>query len=191
MSDGNSPSTTPRTDFHRPDTRSLEITVIYENRFIADDATEVFTYALLRTVGIDCTLYGNQSKSGDMLLPNDKKLSIKSTFTSGVANIKLMNKLGGGHREWDTATLFVVSNVGIIFGAPDMIDNSEIRDVSDGTESTKKGLLSLIRNQKNVFNMEIDQKPPSEMTGFSHKGEHCGSTPNTFRNGIHYITKVI
>lgn len=132
-------------------------------------AVEVFTYALLRSVGIDCTLYGDQSKSGDILLPNDKKLSVKGAFSGGVANIKLMNKLGEGDRIWNTATLFVVSNVGIVFGTPSMVDASDIKDVKDGVELRKRGLESLINNPSNLFVMEIARKPPTEMTGFSHK----------------------
>ncbi len=54
-------------------------TAIYENRFIAGGAVEVFAFALLRTVGIECTLYGDQAMVGDILLPNDRKLSVKSS----------------------------------------------------------------------------------------------------------------
>ena len=144
-------------------------TTIHENRFVVGGAVEVFTYALLRTVGIDCTLYGSQSRSGDILLPNDRKLSVKGTFVGGPTNIKLMNKQGGGYRQWDTATLFVVSNVGIVFGAPDMVDEQYVRDTDDGMELKKAGLVDLIADPANVMPMEIERKPPTEMTGFSHK----------------------
>ena len=70
-------------------------TTIYENRFIAGGAVEVFTYALLRSVGIDCTLYGNQSKSGDILLPDGKILSVKGAFTGGATDIRLFEQTGG------------------------------------------------------------------------------------------------
>lgn len=144
-------------------------TTIYENRFVVGGAVEVFTYALLRSVGIDCNLYGDQSKSGDILLPNDRKLSVKSTFTGGPTNVTLMNKRGGGTREWDTATMFIVSEVGIVFGAPDMVGPEHIRDVSDSVELHKTGLAVLIEDRTNVIEMEISRKPPTEMTGFSHK----------------------
>ena len=144
-------------------------TTIHENRFVVGGAVEVFTYALLLTVGIDCTLYGSQSRSGDILLPNDRKLSVKGAFVGGPTNVKLMNKQGGGDREWDTATLFVVSGIGIVFGAPDMVIGEHVRDTSDGVELRKAGLVALIENPANVMQMEIVQKPPTEMTGFSHK----------------------
>ena len=144
-------------------------TTIHENRFIVGRAVEVFTCALLRSVGIDCTLYADQAKYGDILLPNDRKISIKGSFVGGITNVKLINKLGGGHREWTTATFFVVSEIGIIYGSPDMVAAEHIRDVSDGTQITTAGMKTLSENPANVLEMEILRKPPTEMTGFSHK----------------------
>jgi len=144
-------------------------TTIYENRFVVGGAVEVFTYALLKSVGIDCTLYGDQAKSGDILLPNDRKFSVKGSFTGGVSEIRLLNKLGGGFREWDTATLFVVANVGIVYGTPAMVDDLHIKDMKDAIVLKKEGLKSLIENDENVFEMEIAQKPPTETTAFSLK----------------------
>ena len=57
-------------------------TTIYENRFIVGGAVEVFTYALLCTVGIDCKLYSDP-KSGNIQLQNDKELSVKGSFRGG------------------------------------------------------------------------------------------------------------
>lgn len=144
-------------------------TTIYENRFVVGGAVEVFTYALLRSVGLDCTLYGDQAKSGDILLPNDKKLSVKGTFTGGASDIRLMNKQGGGERIWDTATLFVISNVGIVYGTPEMVDPGYIQDAHDAVVLKRRGLQSIMNERANVFEMDIRQKPPTEMTGFSHK----------------------
>ncbi len=144
-------------------------TTIYENRFITGGAVEVFTYALLRSVGIDCTLYGSQSHAGDILLPNDRKLSVKGSFVGGPNSVTLLNKRGGGERRWEAATLFVVSEVGIVFGAPDMVDAEHVRDAGDSIELKKAGLSSLIDDPENVIEMEIVRKPPTEMTGFSHK----------------------
>ncbi len=144
-------------------------TTIYENRFVVGGAVEVFTCALLRVVGIDCTLYGSQATAGDLLLPNDKKLSIKGSFTGGFNAIKLLNQMGKGARAWTTATLFVISDAGIIFGAPDMVEPEHIKGTGDGTELTGKGLKFLASNPDNVFSVEIPQKPPTEMAGLSHK----------------------
>lgn len=144
-------------------------TTIHENRFVVGGAVEVFTYGLLRSVGVDCNLYGNQSPKGDILLPNDRKLSVKGAFTGGASEIKLINQLGTGRREWDTATLFVISEVGIVFGTPDMVEDEHIRYPSDGTALKKVGLQRLIDDSKNVFRMDIAKKQPTEKTGFSQK----------------------
>ena len=148
-------------------------TTIYENRFTVGGAVEVFTYALLRSVGIDCALYGNQAKSGDILLPNDRKLSVKSSFTGGPADIRLLNKQGGGARKWDVATLFVLSEVGIVFGAPDMVSEEWIQDVSDAVVLKRKAIAALIKNPSNVIQIKIIKKPPTEMTGLSHKASNA------------------
>ena len=144
-------------------------TTVYENRFVVGGAVEVFTCALLRSVGIDCTLYSDISKSGDILLPNDKKLSLKATFKGGLTSIRLLNKMGEGERIWDTATLFVVAEIGVIYGTPDMVLPEHIKDVTDAVELKRAGLKQLTENEANIFNVHISRKPPTEMTGFSHK----------------------
>lgn len=144
-------------------------TTIHENRFTTGGAVEVFTYALLCSVGIDCTLYADQSKSGDILLPNDKKLSLKGTFTGGAADVKLINQLGEGNRSWVTATLFIISEVGMVYGDPSMVDGEYIKPVSDGLTLKRKAVVELMEDPSNIFPMNLSRKPPTEMTGFSHK----------------------
>ena len=148
-------------------------TTIHENRFVVGGAVEVFTYALLRSVGIDCALYADQTMSGDILLPRDRKLSVKGVFTGGANSVKLINKLGEGDRPWNTATLFVVSEVGIVYGSPDMVAPEHIKDVKDGIQLTKQGIATLMDNSTNVYPMELARKPPTEMTGFSHKASNA------------------
>lgn len=143
-------------------------TTIYENRFVVGGAVEVFTFALLRIVGIDCTLYGDQAQAGDILLPNDRKLSVKGCFR-GVSDIRLLNQMGEGDRDWGTATLFVVSGIGIVFGAPDMVAAEHLKSTGDAKVLKKAGLQTLISDPSNLIEMKIAQKPPTEMTGFSHK----------------------
>lgn len=143
-------------------------TTIYENRFVVGGAVEVFTYALLRSVGIDCKLYGDQAAGGDILLPGDRKLSVKSRFTPR-GHVTLLNKRGQGARTWQTATLFVLSGVGIVFGAPDMVDRAHLTDTGDAQNISQKGLAALVADTENVLPMEIAQKQPTEMTGFSDK----------------------
>lgn len=144
-------------------------TTIRENRFLAGGAVEVFTYALLCSVGIDCQLYADQSMEGDLLLPNHKMLSVKGTFTGGAGDVKLMNKLGSSNWEWTTATLFVISEVGIVYGTPNMVNSDDIRDSGDGVVLKRRAVRGLIEKLDNVFPMNLPRKPPPEMTGFSYK----------------------
>ncbi len=144
-------------------------TTIYENRFVAGGAVEVFTYALLRSVGIDCTLYGDQAKSGDILLPNDRKLSVKGIFKGSVGDVRILNQMGGGDREWNTATLFVVSGTGIVFGAPDMVAPDHVKPTGDAKVLKRVGLQVLVDDPANVIEMEIARKPPTVAAGFSQK----------------------
>lgn len=143
-------------------------TTIYENRFIAGGAVEVFTYALLRSVGISCNLYGDQAKGGDILLPRDRKLSVKSNLV-GVRPVRLLNKMGKRRPKWNTATLFVVAGIGIVFGAPDMVASSHLETTGDALVLRTRGLRALINKPSNVVPMDIARKPPTEVTGFSHK----------------------
>lgn len=94
---------------------------------------------------------------------------MKGSFTGKRDAIGLMNKRGEGFRPWSTATLFVVSGEGIVFGSPKMVSPEHVRDSGDQVILTYRGLRSLIENPNNVFPMEIAQKPPTEMTGFSQK----------------------
>ena len=144
-------------------------TTIYENRFVTGGAVEIFTCALLRSVGLDCTLYAAQEKSGDLLLPGGKQLSVKCTFTGGATDIKLMNQLGSGERPWQTATLFIVSEVGIVYGDPDMADEDNIQQTSDGVVLKRRALVQIISNPANVFSLRLPRKPSSQVTGFSQK----------------------
>ena len=105
---------------------------------------------------------------GDILLPNDGKISIKGTF-KGIADVRLLNKMGEGDREWKIATLFVVSGLGVVFGAPDMVDETHLKNVEDAVVIKKEGLKVLANNPNNVISMKIAQKPPTEVAGFSQK----------------------
>lgn len=145
-------------------------TTIHENRFVVGGAVEVFTYALLRSVDIDCTLCGDQTPGGDILLSNGRMLSLKSNFR-GLGDIRLLNKMGTGDRVWDTVTLFVISGVGIVFGAPDMVAAEHLKATEDAKLIKKAGLQALIDNedQDNVFRMAIAEKPPTQEARASHK----------------------
>lgn len=144
-------------------------TTIYEYRFTAGGAVKFLTYALLRSVGIDCTPDEDQSHPGDILLSNGRKFLVKGVFTGGPDRVRLMNKLGEGHQTWDTATLFVVSDVGLVYGSRDMVAEEYIKDVNDGTVLTRAGLQYLIGIPDNLFKVKIARKPPAETAGSNEK----------------------
>ena len=157
-------------------------TTIPENRFVVGGAVEVFVYALLKSVGADVNLYANQSTKGDILLPNDKKLSVKSSFR-GVQAIKIINQQGVGVREWSTATVFVVSGVGIVYGTPEMVDDEYIQHTGDGLALKRRGLRQIIEDERNVINIAVPHKPPTEMVGFSHKASTAFARQILFETG--------
>ena len=143
-------------------------TSVYENRFVVGGALEVFTLGLLRTAGVRCELVSEQATGGDILLDNDAMFSVKSSLV-GISDIRLINQMGKGERHWSTATLFVVSQVGIVFGTPEMIPASEIKAAGDALVLKKKGLNSLISNNKNVIPLNIPIKPSSKLISSSMK----------------------
>lgn len=147
-------------------------TTIYENRFVVGGAVEVFTCALLRSVGLDCRMYADQETAGDLLLPGGRRISVKGLFVGGPTNVKLINQLGGigRDREWKTATLFIVSQVGIVYGDPDMIDKEvHVKQMSDGLQLNKSAIEFLASNSRNLISLDIAKKPSTRETGFSHK----------------------
>ena len=159
-------------------------TTIHENRFVTGGTVEIFTCALLRSVGLDCTLYSAQERSGDLLLPGGRRLSVKGSFTGGPSNIKLINQLGSGERLWETATLFVVSEVGIVYGDPDMVKGEDIKQVADGVLLKKRALVEITKKPANVFRLDLPRKPPPEMTGFSHKASAAVAKQVLFEMGL-------
>lgn len=147
---------------------NLYNTTIYENRFVVGGAVEMFTLALLRSVGIPATPYGDQTAAGDIILPNNLMLSVKGSFT-GAGNIRLINKQGGGHREWQVATLFVISGIGIIYADPDMVEADELIDSTDAIQLKRNALVRIASDSKNVIAVDIPLKPPTSQTLFSRK----------------------
>ena len=83
-------------------------TTIRENRFVVGGVVEIFTMALLCSTGIEVSAYGAESVAGDLILPDLKMFSVKSSFTSS-GSIRLVNTMGDSATNWTTATLFVLA----------------------------------------------------------------------------------
>ena len=100
----------------------------------------------------------DQATGADILLTNGAVLSLKSSLV-GVNDIRLANKMGEGTRNWTTATLFVVSELVIVFGTPNMINDSDIKASGDALVLKKSGLTKIISEKYNVISMKIATKP--------------------------------
>lgn len=143
-------------------------TSVYENRFVVGGALEVFTLGLMRTVGIQCKLISDRSTGADILLENDLMFSLKSSFV-GINDIRLINQMGKGKRNWTTATLFILSDIGIVFGTPELVAKSEVQATGDAILLKKSGLKRLISDKNNIFSLSIPSKLPAKLASSSLK----------------------
>ncbi|MCY3936544.1 MAG: hypothetical protein OXG09_11240 [Chloroflexi bacterium] len=141
-------------------------TSIRENRFTVGGAIEIFTLGLLRSAEIDALPYSSQEDAGDILLPNHIILSIKSSFRKP-HSIRLMNKQGTGSRDWSTATLFILSGIGILYGDPDMIHECEINDAGDSIMLRSRAIRRIAKDSSNIIAMKIPEKPDKAAAGSS------------------------
>lgn len=144
-------------------------TTIYENRFIVGGVVEVFTLTLLRSTGINVGGYGTETVAGDLILPNSRILSVKSSFTKAKSPIRLINTMGDSNPQWQTATLFVLSGVGIVYGDPSMTIEGDLIPQKDALTIKRQAVERFSMNPDNLVTMNIPHKPPKELTYFSHK----------------------
>ena len=143
-------------------------TAIYENRFTVGGVVEVFTLALMRATGIEIEGCGSEAQGGDLILPNGRMFSLKSSFTRG-GSVILVNTRGDSGTDWKTATLFVLSNVEIVYGDPDMTEEEDLNRASDSLHIKREALNRFAQDPLNLIPMEIPLKPPTEMADSSMK----------------------
>ena len=143
-------------------------TAIYENRFTVGGVVEVFTLALMRATGIEIEGCGSEAQGGDLILPNGRMFSLKSSFTRG-GSVILVNTRGDSRTDWKTATLFVLSNVGIVYGDPDMAEEDDLNRAADNLHIKRSALNRFAQDPLNLIPMEISLKPPTEIADSSMK----------------------
>ena len=143
-------------------------TAIYENRFTVGGVVEVFTLALMRSTGIEIEGCGSEAQGGDLILPNGRMFSLKSSFTRG-GSVILVNTRGDSGTDWETATLFVLSNVGIVYGDPAMAQEDDLNRVADNLQIKRTALNRFAQDPSKLIPMEIPLKPPTEMADSSMK----------------------
>ena len=152
-------------------------TAIRENRFLSGGVVEIFTLALMRSTGIKVEPFGAEGVRGDLKLDTGQLLSVKSSFT-GTGAIKLVNKMGSDVPPWETATLFVIAKVGIIYGDPTMIKEDDLNvkfktkagDKSpDSRDIKRRAIKDLAKDPLNVLPMNLPLKPKKGEAGTNRK----------------------
>ena len=143
-------------------------TAIYENRFTVGGVVEVFTLALMRSTGIEIEGCGSEAQGGDLILSSGRMFSLKSSFTRG-GSVILINTRGDSGTDWETATLFVLSNVGIVYGDPAMAQEDDLNRVADNLQIKRTALNRFAQDPLNLIPMEIPLKPSTEMADSSMK----------------------
>ena len=146
-------------------------TAIHENRFISGGVVEILTLALMRSTGIQVEAWGEKGARGDLKLDTGQLISVKSSFT-GKGNIKLVNKMGSDLPPWETATLFVLANIGMFTATPTMVKDDDFKDgnkAPDSRDITRDAINKLAMDSLNVLRMNLPLKPPKDEEGANRK----------------------
>lgn len=146
-------------------------TTVYENRFIVGGAVEHFTVMLLRSAGIKVTPCGDLTKGGDIMLPEDRLLSIKGCFTSS-GSIRLINTMGNTVANWDTATLFIISGMGIIYGDPEMVSEGDLLQNKDALVLKRKAVNRFASDPNNLLQVTIANKKDGKLAHLTRKASN-------------------
>ena len=146
-------------------------TTIRENRFIVGGALELFMHALLLSSGVMVQPHGPVGTGGDFVLTQSgTELSLKSEFTPGRGGqIGLVNKQGGGDRQWETATLFVFSEVGILYCDPSMVPAGSVKDQGDQISISRRIVEAAAEEERFRIEMPIPTKQPTMAAGKSER----------------------
>lgn len=102
-------------------------TSVRENRFIVGGGVERIIATAMRCVGIrEARARGLGATEEDIVVGNSH-ISVKGSFTRGRQQIRLINTLGASESRWNTATIFVLANIGIGYADPDLLPNADRR----------------------------------------------------------------
>lgn len=141
-------------------------TSIFENRFIAGGAVELFTIWAMRSIGIDATKVGAQLRGADIQLPKGGRLSIKSSFTSPPGAIRLINVQGSTARAvWADPTIFLLAGVGLGYADPTILPNAT-KKTGDAIQITWPTLRKHFENHPELL-VKIHVETKSKLTAQS------------------------
>jgi len=104
-------------------------TSIYENRFVAGGAVEMFTMWAMRSAGIDVAQVGAQLRGGDLQLPRGGRISVKGVFAvapkvgrAESRTTNLINVQGSvANAVWTEATFFLLAGRGLYYVDPELL----------------------------------------------------------------------
>ena len=85
----------------------------------------------------------------------------------------------------------LLSNVGIVYADPDMIEEDELRDSGDAIEIRRRAVKRVAADSNNVLEMNIPLKPPKEMTYFSRKASTAVAKQIMFEQKLQNLLKYI
>ena len=148
-------------------------TAIRENRFISGGVVEIFTLALMRSTGIKVEPYGARGVRADLRLDTGQLISVKSSFTK-YGSIKLVNKMGDRLPSWTTPTLFVIAQIGIIYGDPTMIKEGDLNvstseGAPDSRDIKRRAIKEFAKDPLNILPMNLPLKPQADEEGTNRK----------------------
>ena len=133
-------------------------------RFLFGYAVEMYIAGLFNAADVPVKWVGaGQGRPDLILVESNALLSVKSSSTENKsANIRLVNKLGRGVRAWDVATLFVFSEVGIIYADPETLPADAVfRKKDDDATFVRRDRVEELVAPRYRINLEIPEKPPS------------------------------
>ena len=145
-------------------------TTIPENRFIVGDVLDWFMHALLLSSGVKVQRDDRiGAGTGFILPPSQTWVSLKSEFTTKrSAHIGLVNKQGHSRPEWTVATLFVLSEVGILYCDPSMVPKGSVKDRGDQIAISRRDVQQAAADGRYRLNLPI---PSKQATSAAHKSE--------------------
>lgn len=131
-------------------------TSIRENRFVVGGAAEVIVCAALRAAGVQASDATLTSTGGDISLPGDTQLSVKGRFSRNASTLRILNVLGAStDAAWQHGTLFLLSEIGIVYADPELLPNCATR-TSDAVTLAYRHLRTFLEaNEEWVARIEI------------------------------------
>ena len=134
-------------------------TSVRENRFIVGGGTERIIATAMRCLGISEARARGLDANEEDIVVGDHRISVKASFTGGRQQIRLINTLGDSVRVWDTATIFVLANVGIGYADPELLPDVD-RRTSDAVVLPRAPLDNLHAEQPQwLLQCDIPRNP--------------------------------